>query len=83
MCRDKNAKRELTRIVRQPDGDVVIDPSGKQNGRGAYVCDDPECWARVVRGNALARALKIDIDPDVLERLELEALHRKEARSEH
>ncbi len=82
VCRERNAKRGLTRIVRQPDGGVILDPTGKQNGRGAYVCDAPACWERVVHGQALARALKIDIGGDVLERLRLETTHREEAASQ-
>lgn len=61
-CREKSAKRGLTRIVRTPDGRVAIDPTGKANGRGAYLCDDRRCWERALSSNALSRALNIDID---------------------
>jgi predicted RNA-binding protein YlxR (DUF448 family) len=63
-CRDKTAKRALTRIVRTPEGAVVVDPTGKRNGRGAYLCDDPACWERAVSTKLLANALKIDIDAE-------------------
>ncbi len=48
-CRQKFDKKRLTRIVRTPESGVVIDPSGKQNGRGAYLCDQPACWERVLQ----------------------------------
>lgn len=61
-CRDKSAKRTLTRIVRTPEGTVEIDPTGKRNGRGAYLCDRPRCWERAISNNVLANALKIELD---------------------
>jgi uncharacterized protein len=48
-CRRQFDKRRLTRIVRTPDNGVVIDLTGKRNGRGAYVCDQAECWDKIVR----------------------------------
>lgn len=44
VCREKFDKRRLTRIVRSPDAGVVVDFTGKQNGRGAYLCDRESCW---------------------------------------
>jgi predicted RNA-binding protein YlxR (DUF448 family) len=44
ICREKFDKRRLTRIVRTPDDGVVVDLSGKRNGRGAYLCDQENCW---------------------------------------
>lgn len=61
-CRDKDAKRTLTRIVRTPDGTVEIDPGGKRNGRGAYLCSQSSCWQRALTTPLLGRALKIDLD---------------------
>jgi predicted RNA-binding protein YlxR (DUF448 family) len=62
-CRDRSAKRSLVRIVRTPEGAVEIDLTGKRNGRGAYLCDDPACWERALRSETLANALKTTIDP--------------------
>jgi uncharacterized protein len=62
-CRDKDAKRTLTRIVRTPDGGVEIDPTGKRNGRGAYLCSQRSCWDRALATPVLSRALKTEIDP--------------------
>ncbi len=61
-------KRSLIRLVRQPEG-VQIDPTGKLAGRGAYLHDRRACWERGLRGS-LAHALKIDLTPADLERLQ-------------
>lgn len=66
-CREINAKRELVRIVRQPDG-VVIDPTGKLSGRGAYLHKSRDCWERGLQG-ALARALKTELTTDDVHQL--------------
>jgi predicted RNA-binding protein YlxR (DUF448 family) len=68
-CRERSAKRTLVRIVRTPEGAVEIDPTGKRNGRGAYLCDDPACWDRALRSGILANALKTTIDPATVEML--------------
>ncbi|MEF3275600.1 MAG: YlxR family protein [Chloroflexus sp.] len=65
VCRQVNAKRALIRLVRTVDGRVAIDLSGKQPGRGAYLCHNPECWTNALRRHALERALKIaTLHPD-------------------
>jgi uncharacterized protein len=48
---------------------VVIDPTGKLNGRGAYLCDKPTCWDRAVRTGVLANALKTTINTETAETL--------------
>jgi predicted RNA-binding protein YlxR (DUF448 family) len=63
-CRDRSSKRTLTRVVRTPEGPVVVDPTGKLNGRGAYLCDSRRCWDRAISTNILANALKTEIDID-------------------
>jgi predicted RNA-binding protein YlxR (DUF448 family) len=49
VCRQQFDKRRLTRVVRTPDSGVLIDPTGKRNGRGAYLCDQSACWEKAVR----------------------------------
>lgn len=61
-------KRQLVRIVRTADG-VLIDPTGKHAGRGAYLHDRRVCWEAGLRGS-LARALKVDLTQADRERLE-------------
>lgn len=68
-CRERSAKRTLIRIVREPDGAVVVDPTGRKNGRGAYLCDDPTCWQRALASGLLARALKVDLTSETTDTL--------------
>ncbi len=68
-CRTVRPKMEMVRVVRQPDGTVDIDTGGKMPGRGAYVCPDVNCLDEAVKRKALERALRVPVDPDVLERL--------------
>jgi predicted RNA-binding protein YlxR (DUF448 family) len=58
-CREVLAKRSLMRIVRTPQG-IQLDPSGKSNGRGAYIHNIHSCWERAIKGS-LAQALKIEL----------------------
>jgi len=66
-CRTHRDKRELVRVVRTPEGQVVLDPTGKRNGRGAYLCRSVECLDKAVKSKALERALEHGIDPEVVE----------------
>ena len=63
-CRQKRDKRRLTRLVRIADVGVVIDPTGKQNGRGAYVCDQAECWDKILNTQLLNKAFKTEVSND-------------------
>src|SRR6476661_7388090 len=60
-CRRVNAKRGLVRIVRTPEGSVVVDETGKRAGRGAYLCRVHECWDLALKKKALEYALKTAI----------------------
>lgn len=66
-CREKSSKRGLIRIVRTPEGTVEVDPTGKRNGRGAYLCDQRTCWERALTGKLLANALKTEIEADTVD----------------
>jgi predicted RNA-binding protein YlxR (DUF448 family) len=68
-CRERSTKRSLTRIVRTPEGRVEIDLTGKRNGRGAYLCDDPVCWERALSSDRLGHALKTTIEERDIETL--------------
>lgn len=61
------AKRELIRIVRTEGGSVVVDDSGRLNGRGAYVCSSLKCFEKCLKSNALSRHLESKIDEKVIE----------------
>jgi uncharacterized protein len=60
-CRSVQAKRELMRVVRTPEGQVIADPTGKKNGRGTYVHKTRECFENVVGApGKLQHALKLE-----------------------
>jgi len=69
ICREKQPKRNLLRIVRTPEGDVRLDPSGKMNGRGAYVCADGRHWGEKQIQARLEQALKTGLSRQDLDRL--------------
>lgn len=71
-CRERKAKKELIRVVRTPEGGVQVDFSGKVNGRGAYLCPNPECLRKAQRIKSLERSLEIVIPEEVYTRLEKE-----------
>ena len=60
VCRQIDAKRELVRLVRTAEGQVVVDTSGKLRGRGAYLCHNPACWEAAIKRRALERALRVE-----------------------
>ena len=68
ICREKDSKRELTRLVRTSEG-VLVDPAGKMNGRGAYLCDKPDCWQRAASTDALSKALRVPLTDADRERI--------------
>ena len=71
-CRERKEKREMIRVVRSPEGNVSLDFGGKLNGRGAYLCPNPECLKRAIRSKALDRSLEVTIPEEVYARLEKE-----------
>lgn len=68
VCRQKAGKRGLFRLVRTHDG-VQIDPTGKMNGRGAYLCENVACWERALTSDVLTRALRAPLTADDRDRL--------------
>ena len=60
-CRAHGAKRALVRVVRLAEGGVVVDESGKQKGRGAYLCRQRTCWSQALKRGALERALRVTL----------------------
>ncbi len=65
-CHSMKAKNELVRIIRTPEGNVILDTTGKQNGRGAYICKSEDCFKKAVKASSISRALKVEITDDVL-----------------
>lgn len=69
-CREMKDKKSLLRVVRSPEGAVSLDFTGKKPGRGAYVCPDPACLAKVRKSRALERAFSAAIPAEVYDQLE-------------
>jgi uncharacterized protein len=82
-CRLVLPKRSLVRLVRRPEG-VQIDPTGKLAGRGAYLHNMRSCWEKGLKGS-LARALKTDLTPEDLARLQqfMQTLPEMDAPEDH
>lgn len=64
-CQEMRPKRELIRIVHTPDGDLLIDATGKKNGRGAYLCRELGCLQSAKKRRSLERALKLSIPQEL------------------
>lgn len=69
-CQEMKAKKELIRIVRTPDEQVLIDLTGKKSGRGAYLCGKASCFKLAKKSKAFDRALKQAVSPELYDRLE-------------
>lgn len=69
-CRQMREKAQLLRIVRQKDGTVLPDLTGKASGRGAYICKSGECLKKAEKTGALSRALNTAVDKGVYDSLE-------------
>ena len=72
-CKELKPKRELMRIVKSGD-DIKLDRTGKLNGRGAYICADKECMAKLKKQKLLNRAFSCNVPETVYDALEAEFL---------
>ena len=70
-CNEQRPKRELVRIVRTPDGKIVLDMTGKQAGRGAYICPDTACLKKAVKGKRIEKSLEVPVSEELLTSLAL------------
>ncbi len=68
-CKEKKYKKELIRIVKDKEGNITLDRTGKANGRGAYICDNIQCLEKAIKTKALARTFEMDIDEAVYNEL--------------
>ena len=65
-------KKEMIRILKTPEGEFVVDATGRKNGRGAYICTSMDCFKKAVKGKGLERSFKMAIPKEVYETLEKE-----------
>ncbi|MBO5313557.1 MAG: YlxR family protein [Clostridia bacterium] len=78
-CMQSFPKKELVRVVRTPENEVVIDLTGKKSGRGAYVCRDKACLKKAIKGKRLQSNLEVQIGEELIEALsrELEGIEEQ------
>lgn len=71
-CMQSFPKKELIRVVRTPDGAVLVDLTGKKSGRGAYLCKDKACLKKAVKAKRLQNNLEAEISEELIESLSKE-----------
>lgn len=64
-CNEMKPKKELVRVVRSPEGEISVDPNGKKNGRGAYICPDKACLMKAKKAGRLEKAFECAIPEEV------------------
>ena len=69
VTKEKLPKKELIRVVRTPEGDVIVDLTGKANGRGAYLKKDAEVFEKAKKSKVLNRHLEVEVKDSVFEEL--------------
>lgn len=73
-CGEMKNKKEMIRVIKTPEDQIIIDTTGKKNGRGAYICNSPDCFNKAVKNKGLERSLKISIPTDIYKELEKELI---------
>ncbi|MBQ3084768.1 MAG: YlxR family protein [Clostridia bacterium] len=68
-CREMKPKKELTRVVLNKEGEIKVDPIGKAPGRGAYLCNAPDCIAKLQKTRALDRGFSRSVPDEVYQQL--------------
>ncbi len=68
-CKEMKPKKELVRIIKTNEDEILLDQTGRMNGRGAYICNNPECLEKAIKTKGLERSLKVSIPPEVIEEL--------------
>ncbi|MGN0804835.1 MAG: RNase P modulator RnpM [Candidatus Coproplasma sp.] len=76
-CRNLKEKREMLRIVKNSDGNIFIDFSSKASGRGAYICDNPDCIKKLKKSRLLDKAFSCRVDDGIYSAVEEEYFGRK------
>lgn len=68
-CNAKKDKKDLIRIVKNKNGQITIDKTGKLEGRGAYICDNKDCLEKVIKSKRLERVFDMQISNEIYESL--------------
>lgn len=73
-CGEMKPKKELVRVVKTPEGEISLDPTGKMNGRGAYLCKDPQCLRKAQKSKRIEKALSCTVPDKIYNKLEQELI---------
>jgi len=73
-CNEVKDKKALIRVIKTPEGNFELDKTGRKNGRGAYICNNPECLKKARKSKGLDRSFKMSVPQEVYEALEKEYL---------
>ena len=76
-CGEMFDNKELIRVVKSPQGEVSLDLTGKKNGRGAYVCNNPECLKKARKRKSIERSFSMKIEDEVYDKMEEEIENAK------
>ena len=71
-CNEHKPKKELLRVVRTPEGEIVLDFTGKRSGRGAYICYNAKCLKKARKSKRIENNLEVSISEDIYDRMESE-----------
>jgi predicted RNA-binding protein YlxR (DUF448 family) len=77
-CKEVKPKKELIRVVKQSDGKIMLDFTGKANGRGAYLCPNPDCLAQAIKTRRLSREFECEIPKEVYDDLQTQIMKGNE-----
>ena len=71
-CGEMKSKKEMIRVLKTAQEDILIDATGRKNGRGAYLCPSKECLKKAIKSKGLERSFKMAISKEIYETLEKE-----------
>ena len=71
-CREMKSKKEMIRVLKTSENEIILDATGKKNGRGAYICPSMACFEKAVKNRGLERSFKMAIPKEVYESLKKE-----------
>ena len=66
-CREMKSKKEMIRVIKTPEDEIMIDATGRKNGRGAYICPSRDCLAKAIKSKGLERSFKMSIPTEMEE----------------
>ena len=68
-CNTQKDKKDLIRIVKNKQGEILLDKTGKAQGRGAYLCDNTECLEKAIKSRRLERSFEMKIEDNIYDEL--------------